>query len=280
MAEHGLAGPVLGAGLGRHGLRDGRNRVGRRAAARAAATASSASPRCARCGSPGGDQAIRAGLADRARGARRRLRRRRRRSSGCALFDSVPARDLARRAADDRGGVNAPARARRRAATSTRSARSASAGRAPATRARWPSSGTSRPTTAERGAYPFELATANRPDRGATCGRWCAPPLRTSWPASRAGRVSARFHETMADVAAALVRRAARRDGPPARRAHGRLLPERAARRGACGARLAPDFEVFLPRARCPPATAASRSARRSWRTRRLEREKEDVACA
>ena len=145
-------GPGPRPGLGRDGLRDGRDGLGRGAAARPRAAPSSGWPRCARCGSPAATRRSgRSGASPSRRSTTPSAARRR--SSGCGCSTRCPP------ATSPSSGRWPPGGSTRRsptapAGTSTRSARWGSPGRGPPTRGRWRWSGTSPPTRPRAAPYP------------------------------------------------------------------------------------------------------------------------------
>ncbi len=233
------------ARLGRHRLRHGRHRLGRRAAARrrrrlrASRDAAAAAARRERPGDP-------RGLAHRARRARRRVLRRAAPRRAAALRPRSRTRRR-RRAAD--GGEGRPLAARPRRRPLVRRARRARP-RADAVELRGPGRARVEPG---RGRTPptrrptHSSWTRRGPVPRPTCGRWCGPRSRTSSPGSRPALVSARFHATMADVAAAMVRHASGAAG----RADCRSCSPAAASRTRCWPRASAggsrrDFDVRL----------------------------------
>ena len=184
----------------------------------------------------GSDEAIRAGLAHRARRARRRLRRRAAARAAAALRRGARPRRR-RRPADGRAGAPLAARPRRRPVL--RRARRARARPAAghATRGRWRSSGTSPPTRPRAAAYPVR---ARRSEGGLVQAD--LRPLVRAAVADLVGRRRARRASRRASTRRWPTWRRRWCGGP--RRAHGplpvvltgRLLPERAARRGRAAA--------------------------------------------
>ena len=259
-------GPVLGLAWDGTGLRDGRDGLGRRAAPRHVEGASSGWRRCARCASPAATR--RSGRSGGSRSPRSTTPSTARRpSSGCALFDAVSRPRRGGRAADGREGRCARPSPTAPAATSTRSGRSASRRPRATYEGQVALEWNLAADEGEAGVLSLRAGGGRRPGRRPTCGRWCARRSRTSSAGRRAGRVSARFHETLARRGGGA--RAARPPVPGIGRAAGRpdrgLLPERprlaegVLRRRLRGA----SFDVRLGTARCRRATAGSPSARR-----------------
>ena len=256
MAEHGLARAGDRRGLRRHRLRDRRHGLGRRDPAR----------RLRRLRAPGHLPAAAPGRRRHAPSARSGGSPSRcsttpstatRRSSACRSSRRSPPARRDGRAADDRAaGPERPARPRRGPLLRRPGRARASAGRSRATRARWPSSGTSRPTAASAGPIPSRSRTRPLPRarpaaararrRRPTTGRALAPAT-----------ISARFHNTLAARHRRAGARAPCSGWAAARRAHRGLLPERAPGRG--GARRPRRASLrSASTARCRPATAGS----------------------
>ena len=263
MAEHGLDGPVLGLAWDGTGYgTDGTAWGGELLLVREGAFERLATLRPLRLA--GSDEAIRQVWRHRPRRARRRLRRRAAARAAAPLRRRARARP-GRRPADDREGVRSPLAhgagryfdaigalglARPRASYEGQVA------------LEWNLAA----DESETGSYPFELS-----ETGGLVQADLRPLVRAAVgdlsSGVSPGRVSARFHEGMADVAAALVRRAAAGHGrlpvvltggcfQNARLAEGVLAPPRG-RTSTCAST-----------ARCRRATAGSPSARRWWRTR------------
>ena len=255
--------------LRRHRLRHRRHGVGRRDAASPTTPAFERVATFRPLPLAGGDRAIRAAVAHRARAARRRVRRRRRRSSALAAVRGVPPRAIATSCARMIATADATRRSRTAsAATSTRSARSCLARRDASYEGQVAMAWNLAADPASARAYPFDDRSTTRRRGRSICGRRCAPRSPTSSRGAPVATISARFHNTL--VAGDGRRSCARvaRARAPAGRAHRRLLPERAARRGRRARRSAPEHRRPPARATCRPATAASRSARRSSPTR------------
>ena len=216
---------------------------------------------------PGDPRAV----ARRARRARRRASAARRRSTRCPLFRAGRPEGARGRPADARGRRERPARPRR-------------AGRA------FDAAGRARPRRGRVARFEGQVALALDAAAGAT--RTARPypfdvdasrpveelDLRPLWRALAA--------DVLAGVSPARLRplprrprrgrgrarpRGAGRTGRPAGRAHRRLLPERPVRRGD-PRELSGVARYIHPRLRSRPATAGSRSARRSSRTRAARR--------
>ena len=248
--------------LGRHRIRNGRHRPG------AASCCGSTAPTSVRLATlrplrlAGSDEAIRqvwrialAALDDAFGGAAP--------LDSLRLFDGVADRDITRGAADRREGPARAAGARRRPLV--RRARRARAGAA-AVELRGPGRAGVEPRGGE--ARSKAIRSSSTP---AACLEADLRPMVRAAAADLAdgvasGIVSARFHETMAEVAVAMVR-AAEAGATLAGRAHGGLLPERApGDRACCGGWAARGRSSAT--GWCRRATAGSRSARPSWPTR------------
>ena len=206
IAEHGLEGPVLGLAWDGTGYgSDGTAWGGELLLVDGASYERLATLRPLRLA--GGDEAIRqvwrialAALDDAFDGTPplERLR----------LFDEVAPRELAvvRQAAAK--GVNTPLAHGAGRWFDALGALGPCAARGRATRARSRSSGTWPRPTADCGSVPVRAGGRRPAACRPTCGRWCARRRCDLVAAVAPAVVSARFHETMADVAAAMVRRA------------------------------------------------------------------------